>query len=204
MVTVALDTSLDVRVAVTDGDRPLAVRGLADTRAHVEQLTPLLGDALREAGDPAIDRVVVGIGPGPFTGLRVGIAAAQTLAFARGAELVCVCSLDVLAAQVAAAGITDEFTIATDARRGEWYHARYAASGERIGEPAAGAPESLDGPVLGPLTEGPQHLDPVVLATGAFPAMPPHALYLRDPDAKVPTRRKSALVPGLVLPARRR
>lgn len=200
MATIALDTSLDVRVAICEGPDVLATRGCADSRAHVEQLTPLLGEALDEAGQPRVTRVVVGIGPGPFTGLRVGIAAAQTLAFLHGAELVPVCSLDVLAKQVSR---NDEFSVVTDARRGEWYQARYAA-GERVGEPAVSVPDVVPGPYVGPVIEGAghvAHLDPVVLATGAFPVMPPHALYLRDPDAKVPTRRKSALVPGLVLPA---
>lgn len=200
MVTIALDTSLDVRVAVCDGADVLATRGFEDPRAHVEQLTLLLGEAFEEAGRPQITRVVVGIGPGPFTGLRVGIAAAQVLAFLHGAELVSVCSLDVLAKQVPCDG---EFSVVTDARRGEWYHARYAA-GERIGDPAVSVPDVVPGPHVGPVVEGAGHvghLDPVVLATGDFPVMPPQALYLRDPDAKVPTRRKSALVPGLVLPA---
>ena len=209
MATIALDTSLDVRVAICDGTDVLATRGCADPRAHVEQLTPLLGEALDAAGRPRITRVVVGIGPGPFTGLRVGIAAAQMLAFLHEAELVSVCSLDVLAAQVSREQVSreqvareDEFSVVTDARRGEWYHARYAA-GERIGSPAVSVPDVVPGPHVGPVVEGAghvDHLDPVVLATGDFPTMPPQALYLRDPDAKVPTRRKSALVPGLVLP----
>lgn len=196
MATIAIDTSLDVRLAVVDKNRYIT-RGCEDPRAHVEQLAPLLADALAEAGEPVVERVVVGVGPGPFTGLRVGIAAAQALAFVHDAELVCVCSLDVLARQLAPQ--PGEFSVVTDARRGEWYHARYAADGHRLGSPAAGAPEQVPGPHVGPVVDD-MHLDPVVLATGEFDALPPQALYLRDPDAKVPTRRKSALVPGLVLP----
>lgn len=200
MATIAIDTSLDVRVAVTDGDT-VVTRACADRRAHVEQLTPLLAEALAEAGEPRVERVVVGVGPGPFTGLRVGIAAAQTLAWVHGAALVAVCSLDVLARQ--AAGLMNpagEFSIATDARRGEWYHARYTRAAGRIGAPRVGPADVVPGPCFGPVATGVDHLDPVVLATAAFEHLPPQALYLRDPDAKVPTRRKSALVPGLVLP----
>lgn len=230
MITIALDTSLDVRVAVADGATVLARAGLADPRAHVEQLIPLLAKALAEAGDPAVERVVVGVGPGPFTGLRVGIAAAQTWAMLRGAELVGVCSLDVLAAQTARASahpadadqtdidqtaaaqtsavLPDEFSVVTDARRGEWYHARYNSAGVRQGEPGVAAPDQIPGPHVGPVVADAggvrlTHLDAGVMATGDFPAMPVQALYLRDPDATVPTRRKSALVPGLVLPTRR-
>lgn len=209
MITIALDTSLDVRVAVADGATVLARAGLADPRAHVEQLIPLLAEALAEAGDPAVERVVVGVGPGPFTGLRVGIAAAQTWAMLRGAELVGVCSLDVLAAQAARADDqSGEFSVVTDARRGEWYHARYNSAGVRQGEPGVAAPDQIPGPHVGPVVADAgavrlAHLDAGVMATGDFPAMPVRALYLRDPDATVPTRRKSALVPGLVLPTRR-
>ncbi len=119
----------------------------ADTRSHAEVLAPgvrsLFADPLTEG--PAVDAIVVGVGPGPFTGLRSGIAMARTLAFTWKVPLHGLMSLEALAwdvlslRQVPTTLPDDGFVVATDARRKEVYWARYSAAGEL-----------LDGPVVGP------------------------------------------------------
>ncbi len=95
----ALDTSTVVQVGVAREGEVLARRTVDDRMAHVEQLTPLIAEAVAEAGValPDLGSIVVGLGPGPFTGLRVGIVSAQVLAAVRGVPVHGVCSLDVLA-----------------------------------------------------------------------------------------------------------
>ena len=203
-----IDTATDVRVGVAVDGEIVARAELADSRQHVEQLTPLIAAALAEAGlRPAeLDLVCVGLGPGPFTGLRVGIAAAQVLAAVNDIGLHGVCSLDVLAAQaVRTPGFSapEGFLAVTDARRKEVYWAAYAPDGTRREGPSVNAPTDLPAlPVVGPgavlVTGEPgpiDHLDAGLLAalnTG-LPAAGTEPLYLRRPDAAVATRRKSAL-----------
>lgn len=207
-LVLAVDTSTDVRVGLARDGEVLVRRHVADTRAHLESLVPLIREALAEAGVgvPDLDLITVGLGPGPFTGLRVGIAAAQMLAAARDLPLHGVCSLDVVAA---AAGRDDEFVVASDARRKELYWARYRGA-ERIEGPHVSAPEDLPGlPVIGPgvsayadrLGDRPQPDGPTTLDAGlmaalgmTLPSAGTQPLYLRRPDAAEPTRRKSTLV----------
>jgi len=125
----ALDTSASVAVAVTDdAGTPLARRRADLPRHHAELLAPLVTEALAEAG---VDRrdltaVVVGTGPAPFTGLRVGLVTARTLALALGVEALGVPSLDAVAAAAARSVPAGEpFVVATDARRREVYWAAY-------------------------------------------------------------------------------
>ncbi len=101
----ALDTSTVVNVGLARGDRVLATATVADQMAHVEQLMPLVSECLDAAGAQVrdLEQVVVGLGPGPFTGLRVGVVTAQVLGQVLGLELRGVCSLDVVAAQFAGA-----------------------------------------------------------------------------------------------------
>jgi tRNA threonylcarbamoyl adenosine modification protein YeaZ len=210
-LVLALDTSVDVRVGVARDGAVLARRHVADTRQHVEQLMPLVADALAEASvaPNELDLICVGLGPGPFTGLRVGIVAAQVLASVHRVPLHGVCSLDVIAAAADQAG---EFVVASDARRKELYWARYNGDGEgsRLDGPHVSAPEDLPQlPVLGPGTaayadrlgdrprpEGPDVVDAGLLAARhfAFPSAGVEPLYLRRPDAAVATKRKSTLV----------
>ncbi len=209
LVVLALDTSTVVNVGLARGAEVLATATVGDRMAHVEQLTPLLRDCLARAGLPLRDvhRLVVGLGPGPFTGLRVGIVTAQILAAAAGIPLHGVCSLDVLAAQfVADQPALTEFVVATDARRREVYWAAYAADGRRQGEPQVSRPLDVPRrPTIGPAADlypdqllgapGPRTLDAAALAT-AGPALPDagrRPLYLRRPDATEPTRRKPVL-----------
>lgn len=212
-LVLAVDTSVDVRVGVARDGTVLARRHVADTRQHVEQLMPLIAAALAEAGvaPSELELICVGLGPGPFTGLRVGIVAAQVLASVRRVPLHGVCSLDVLAA---AAELTGDFVVASDARRKELYWARYRRqAGElavRLDGPHVSAPETLpELPVIGPgvaayaerlgdrpCPDGPSAVDAGLLAAHnlMLPAAGIEPLYLRRPDAAVPSRRKSTLV----------
>jgi len=125
----ALDTSAAVAVALTDDSGELlAARSDPQQRHHAELLTPMIAAVLAEAG---VDRreltsVVVGTGPAPFTGLRVGLVTARTLALALGIPALGVPSLDAVAlraSRVLPAGT--DVLVATDARRREVYWALY-------------------------------------------------------------------------------
>ena len=127
-LVLALDTATVVNVGLARGTQVLAAATVLDRMAHAEQLMPRVAEVLSDAGVRVadLDRIVVGLGPGPFTGLRVGVVTAQILATVAGIGLHGVCSLDVLAAEYAVAHPTGEFLVATDARRREVYWARYA------------------------------------------------------------------------------
>jgi tRNA threonylcarbamoyl adenosine modification protein YeaZ len=206
-LVLALDTSTVVNVGLARGDQVLATATVADQMAHVEQLTPLVSECVDAAGIRIadLDQLIVGLGPGPFTGLRVGVVTAQILSLALGLKLRGVCSLDVLAAQFVGAS-RGEFVVATDARRREVYWARYGPGGVRLGEPRVSRPTDVPPlPVIGPAADlyadqlqtvpGPRAMDPAVLATAG--AMLPDAgnepLYLRHPDATELSRPKSVL-----------
>ena len=144
MAVLSIDTSAAVAVAVVsdDGGR-LAVRTVDERRRHAERLAPLIEEGLAEAGLTRADltAVVVGTGPAPFTGLRVGLVTARTLALALGIPVLGVPSLDVLAVQaVADLGLApgDEVLVTTDARRREVYWGRYRVAPPH-GSPRAAA-----------------------------------------------------------------
>ena len=211
-LVLALDTTTDVTVGVARGREVLASDRVTDRMAHVEQLVPLVHRTLAAAGATLGDvaHVVVGLGPGPFTGLRVGIITAQVLAHVQHAGLHGVCSLDVIA--LAHAGSAEdvpsarEFVVATDARRKEVYWARYAANGYRVSGPEVSSPDDVPRlPTVGPAADlyadrldvvpGPRVLDPGLLAAHGLdlPSAGTEPLYLRRPDAAEPARRKSVL-----------
>jgi tRNA threonylcarbamoyladenosine biosynthesis protein TsaB len=137
---VALDTSAAISVVMTDANatEALARRSVFAPRGHAEQLTDLVRQAMDEAGvaRPDVTGIVVGTGPAPFTGLRVGLVTARMLAFAWGVPVWGVCSLDALGAA------QRDAVVIGDARRREVYWARYAA-GERIDGPAVAAPADV-------------------------------------------------------------
>jgi len=166
----AIDTSTSrTSVAVIQGDSVLFSGHRDGATAHGPSLPALVQEALT-ASD--VDEVVVGMGPGPFTGLRVGIAFAQSFALARQVPVRGVCSLDAIAAQIE----EKDFIITVDARRKEVYWARYT-DGIRVGEPAVSFPDDVSGaPIYGDLFPDMQAL---VQLTGNIV----EPIYLRRPDA---------------------
>ncbi len=148
----AFDTATpQVTVALHDGDSVVASYESAESMRHGEMLAPGIRRVLADANAKAADvtGIAVGVGPGPFTGLRVGLVTARTLAFVREVEVYGVCTLDILAAAAIDAGY-DEFAVATDARRKEVYLASYAG-GRRVSGPEVVKPAvaKTDGPVVG-------------------------------------------------------
>jgi tRNA threonylcarbamoyl adenosine modification protein YeaZ len=198
-----IDTSALVCAGVAVDTAVVASGVVPDARAHAEQLLSLVTRVLDEAGlggPTGVDAIAVGVGPGPFTGLRVGVAAAAVLAEALGVPVRGVCSLDVLASQAVVSGLVPDgdFVVATDARRHEWYWARYGTDGRRLAGPFVTAPADLpDLPAFGAVTGTPLALDAGHLAAIAWdlPDAGLEPLYLRRPDAEVPTARKSTLLP---------
>ena len=143
-----IETAVErVGVALGDSRGVTAAASLTSDRRHAESLTPMIRFVLDQAGLSMSDlsAVAVDAGPGLFTGMRVGIAAAEALAWALEIPAVGVCSLDVTAMNAA---IThDTVAVALDARRGEVYWALYRTSESgipvRLGEPIVGAPDDL-------------------------------------------------------------
>jgi tRNA threonylcarbamoyl adenosine modification protein YeaZ len=211
VLVLAIDTSSPAVtagvVAVGDDVAPAAERTALAPRGHGELLTPSIAGCLDDLGITPRDvaAVVVGTGPGPYTGLRVGMVTAAAFADAVGIPVYGVGSLDALGAACA-----DEpaLLVATDARRREVYWARYE-SGRRVTGPAvdrpadvplggvtsvAGAAAELYADVWSQLTRRPEHYpDPVALVrlaleriTAGAPSEPLSPLYLRRPDAVVP------------------
>lgn len=127
-------------VVAADRRTVLAERVTLDARAHAERLTPNVLAAVADAGlsTTALAAVVVGCGPGPFTGLRVGMASAAAYGHALGIPVFGVCSLDAIG--VCTTGAT---LVVTDARRREVYWARYR-DGIRVAGPAVSAPAAVD------------------------------------------------------------
>lgn len=218
-LTLGIDTSTQVQVGVADGAQVLASRTFDDPRRHVEQLAPLVRDTVAELGVDLsrFTRIVVGVGPGPYTGLRVGIATARVLGQVLGIDVRGVCSLDVIAAQWVRSDHPPQepFMIITDARRQELYWAGYRTDGSRSSGPHVGKPETLarrSTQVGGPGTlvrpefeaaEGaPTRLDAGVLAAAGsqLAAAGIEPLYLRNPDAAPPGPRKSVLARPRLLP----
>ena len=185
----AIDTSTPAVLAAVlrrhgDGRIELLAEQIAvDARAHVELLTPNVVAAVREAGLEMgdLDAVVVGCGPGPFTGLRVGMATAAAYGHALGVPVHGVCSLDAIGGQTGG-----EVLVVTDARRREVYWARYR-DGVRTDGPAVNAPDDVPSTGAEHRIEF-AHPSPVGLVAAVAdwerdpePLIP---LYLRRPDAK--------------------
>lgn len=204
----AIDTSHHVAVGIARDGEPCDSLVVADTRAHGETLVPLIQQLCSRAGTglQEIDAFVVGMGPGPFTGLRVGIVAARTLAWVAARPVHGVCSLDAIAIRWQDA--PREFVVASDARRKELYWAHYV-DGHRQGEPRVTPPGDLPAlPLAGAVppeydlqVTGPEGIDAAWLAARweELPAVDGEPFYLRPADAALPTTRKSAL-PRLRVP----
>jgi ribosomal-protein-alanine acetyltransferase len=144
----------------------------------------LIDEAKNQTTFKSIEQVVVGMGPGPFTGLRVGIAFARTFAMAREIPCVGVVSLDAIAG--AAAEMASDFYVITDARRKEIYWAKYEKDAERITEPAVAKREEVDFENFPVIEFG--FPDPLALAKLASQpnSVRTQPLYLRKPDAVLP------------------
>lgn len=200
-LVLAIDTAtpaVTAGVLRVDGDavEVLAEQVTVDARAHAERLTPNIVDALADAAVSVdqLDAVVVGCGPGPFTGLRVGMATAAAFGHALGIPVRGVCSLDAIAA-----GSTGDVLVVTDARRREVYWARYH-DGRRVDGPAVNAAVDVPGgaeavagsPEHAALFELPRLAPVYPTAAGLVAAVadwvsepdPLVPLYLRRPDAK--------------------
>lgn len=199
MPILAFDTSTPaVTVALVDGGRVLRERTKVGVNRHGELLAPLIEDVLQGLDRREVSAIGVGCGPGPFTGLRVGLVTAAALADALDVPAYGVCSLDVLSYG------RGEVVVVTDARRREVYWAAYDDAGVRVGGPAVGRP--VDVPVAGRHVVGPATVIYPELLPGE-PAWPRAAdlaalvaartgrgdapgpltpLYLRRPDAVPP------------------
>ncbi|MCU0283016.1 MAG: tRNA (adenosine(37)-N6)-threonylcarbamoyltransferase complex dimerization subunit type 1 TsaB [Candidatus Nanopelagicales bacterium] len=214
MLILGLDTASDaVGAAVLEvgTDRVLGRAVHLGPAAHGEQLAPLVAAALAQAGcEPAdLGAIGVGRGPGPYTGLRVGLVHAEVLGWVLGIPVHGVVTPDAIAAQAVAAGLAGPFLVVTDARRREVHWASYADGGQRVDGPHVGPPTDVphrDTPALGagaarypdafPDHREPLHPDPAWVArlaaaqlrAGASPEVAP--LYLRRPDAVAATTRK--------------
>jgi tRNA threonylcarbamoyl adenosine modification protein YeaZ len=219
VLVLAVDTSSPtVAVAIcdaVDGDvRVRAERVETAENRHGERLAPLIAAALRDSGIgvDALEGVVVGLGPAPFTGLRVGVMTARAMSDALAIPAYGVCSLDGIAHRYATAD--GPFAVVTDARRKQVYWARYDERGTRLDGPELGPPDEVAASLLAHTTDvvgaG------VLLYPGAFEAFTtrdgdpspraadlvwcvdvaaaPGALapmYLRRPDAQPPGKLKA-------------
>jgi tRNA threonylcarbamoyl adenosine modification protein YeaZ len=230
VLVLALDTATSASTAAlvevtADGLVGVAERRTVDPRAHGEKLAPEIAATLAEAGVRPGDlaAIVAGLGPGPFTGLRVGLATAASMGQALGVPTYGVCSLDGLGR---AAG-PGRVLVATDARRREVYYATYV-DGVRTGGPEVAKPADVAAAIGGsagtsqvtglvdrvagegglkygdlfgvPVEEHllyPPAAALVALAAerirAAAPSEPLTPLYLRRPDAVEPAARKSVL-----------
>jgi tRNA threonylcarbamoyl adenosine modification protein YeaZ len=201
------------------GLRLVAEQVATDPRRHGELLAPAVTAALAAAGRSAgeLAAVVAGLGPGPYTGLRVGLVTAAAIADAVGIPVYGVCSLDAVALPVAGRTPGGRLLAATDARRREIYWAVYDQAGARVAGPAVGRPAEVAERLAGlgvtvmcgagarqyaevlalPLLVA-DHPAPLALAALAAdrvlagaPADPVTPLYLRRPDAVEPGRPKA-------------
>lgn len=212
----AFDTaSPTVTVALHDGTDVVAEAVSSAGMRHGEHLAPLIVQVLAEAGvsRTELTGIAVGVGPGPFTGLRVGLVTARTMGHVLDIPVHGVCSLDSLAAEAVASGIADvgdgPFLVATDARRKEVYLASYDEGGRRQGPPVVDRPAALasdlavvgEGAALYPdfFPHGRMPLRPSAgwlaraVQAGTIEVLAPDPLYLRRPDAEMPRAPKAVL-----------
>lgn len=206
-------------VALVERDRVVGVRLHEEVNRHGERIVPLVEELLAEAGwsRESLDRVGVGIGPGSFTGLRIGLALASGIALGLGCPIVGISSLRAMA--FAAPSEADPVAAVLDARRSEYFVAVYSAAGEELvapqAIPQAGAEQrviALVGREIRPvglptaswanhwrseLTDLPSAIATARLAAGADPASSPALpAYLRGANAIKPNLPPSPLTAG--------
>lgn len=203
--SLAIDTSAGTSVAVLSMGTVLAEVNYPEPMTHSERIGAAIEKVLEEAGvrPSQISQVVAGVGPGPFTGLRVGLAAAQFFALGAKADLVAVCSLDAIALDYFQANPGSKaLLVSTDARRKEVFWASYqgVANGTpiRVLGPSVNKPEDLGEfinleehavteLVVRAASLGQIAFDQSLTELGANRDISP--IYLREPDA-VPTKPK--------------
>ena len=203
-ISLAIDTSTSrTSVAIIDGKEILWQGSHDGATAHGGALSTLVSQGLSR--HPKIDQVIVGMGPGPFTGLRVGISFARSFALARQIRVIGICSLDALAPLVLQSNTLtkdgEDFIIATDARRKEIYWARYS-NGIRVGEPGVNLPAviaNLGLPIFGEgaikygLSKNNDIQFPDLASLVALSQIPrahvSEPMYLRRPDAQPTSER---------------
>lgn len=205
-VILAVDTATPaitaglVRRAPDGSAQTLSERITMGAKGHAEALTPNIGAACADAGVPVseLDAIVVGCGPGPFTGLRVGMATAAAMGLALDIPVYPVCTLDAIGY-----GTTGSVLVVTDARRREVYWAGYR-DGTRISGPAVDAPADVSVEGFTRVAGSPDHTALFALSVldrqypspsrlvqavdWSRPPGPLTPLYLRRPDAKEPRR----------------
>jgi tRNA threonylcarbamoyl adenosine modification protein YeaZ len=199
VLALGIDTSTPmVSVALVETD-VVARRDVMANNAHGEVLATLVEEVFRAAGRSVGDlaAIGVGLGPGPFTGLRVGIVTAAALSDAADVPAFGLCSLDTI---VDPEDPAEPYAVMTDARRRQVYWARYDAAGKRVEGPEVSAPAELAvhlrdrvHRIIGPVTDRMCWPDAGRLASHALACLqhgqPPEALtpmYLRRPDAREP------------------
>ena len=171
-ISLAIDTATSrTIVGIVEGDKVLFEAFHEGATEHGFAITELVMKALQVCPQP--DQVVVGMGPGPFTGLRVGITFANSFGLAREIPVIGVCSLDAIDIK------ESEYTVAIDARRKEIYWAKYK-DGLRISGPAVSKPAEVDNFIID------QFPDLKKLVTLSASQNITEPMYLRRPDA-VPT-----------------
>jgi tRNA threonylcarbamoyladenosine biosynthesis protein TsaB len=181
VISLVIDTATNRTSVALIEDNQLLFNGFHDgATAHAEVLPKLVKEALHTRSD--VDEVVVGMGPGPFTGLRVGITFAQTFAYARKIPWRGACSLDAMDVD------SQSYIVTSDARRKEVYWAKYE-NGKRVAGPHVSAPHEVS--ALGDIKFGFGFTEPLypsmaMLLAKSRTAAINEPLYLRRPDA-VPT-----------------
>ena len=175
-ISLAIDTATSrTIVAIVDEGKILFENFHEGATDHGKAITELVVQALKVC--PVPNQVVVGMGPGPFTGLRVGITFAHSFALARQIPVIGVCSLDAIVVN------KNEYTVAIDARRKEIYWASYK-DGQRVSGPAVDKPADVEGFILDVY---PDMAKLVELSKTQNISEP---MYLRRPDA-VPTAERT-------------
>ena len=175
-ISLAIDTATSrTIVAIIEGDKVIFEAFHEGATEHGFAITELVTKALEISPKP--DQVVVGMGPGPFTGLRVGITFAHSFALAREIPVIGVCSLDAIDIK------ESEYTVAIDARRKEIYWAKYK-DGLRISGPTVSKPAEVDKFIID------QFPDLKKLVTLSASQNITEPMYLRRPDA-VPTAERT-------------
>jgi tRNA threonylcarbamoyladenosine biosynthesis protein TsaB len=208
MIVLALDTAgVDCAAAVYDSGTDSVLGEVTETigRGHAEVLMAIVDRALAKAGVTlqSIDRIAVSVGPGSFTGIRVGVAAARGFALSLGIPSVGVTTLEVMAASHRERNSANPVLVVMDAKRGEVYLQRFDGNGDAIGEPVAATIEEFraiaagfQGCIIGsgapwatgeaPGGEGDRFPIATIarLGAGAQASERPKPLYLRGPDVR--------------------